>query len=165
MDLKVPPIEIVVRPDDLSSSQVQSLVSDHIAGMQNDSPAGHVHALALDALKSADVTFWSAWVGDQLCGCGALKSLSASSGEVKSMRTRQPFQRQGVGQAILNEIILTARHRGYTHLFLETGTGEPFAAAHAFYLRNGFTWCDPFADYVSTDFNVFMTKLLSRTDA
>lgn len=127
--------------------------------------AGQAHALALAALKSADVTFWSAWSGDQFCDCGALKSLSASSGEVKSMRTRLPFQRQGVGQAILNEIILTARHRGYTHLFLETGTGAPFAAAHAFYLCSGFTWCGPFADYESTDFNVFMVKLLSRPDA
>ena len=76
------------------------------------------------------------------------------------MRTRAAFLRQGVGQAILDEIMRTARQRGYTHLFLETGTGPAFAAAHKLYLRNGFAWSGPFGDYTATDFNVFMAKAL-----
>ena len=82
-------------------------------------------------------------------------------GEVKSMRTRAAFLRQGVGQAILDEIVRTARQRGYTHLFLETGTGPAFEAAHKLYLRNGFAWSGPFGDYTATDFNVFMAKELA----
>ena len=76
------------------------------------------------------------------------------------MRTRPAFLRQGVGQAVLDEIIRTSRHRGYGRLYLETGTGPAFAAAHALYLRNGFTWCGPFGEYESTDFNVFMIRRL-----
>lgn len=153
-------MSIDVRNDDLSSPQVQALIAEHLAGMHGNSPAGHVHALAVDGLKAQDVTFWTAWADGKLCGCGALKELSGTSGEVKSMRTRTQFQRRGVGQAVLDEILRTARKRGYSRLYLETGTGEAFAAAHALYLRNGFVWSGPFGGYTATDFNVFMVKAL-----
>jgi len=150
-----------VRVDDLSSPEVQGLVLEHLAGMHGNSPPGHVHALAIEGLQAPEITFWSAWLDGRLCGCGAMKSLSATAGEVKSMRTRQASLRQGVGQAVLDEIMRTSRERGYTHLYLETGTGEAFTAAHALYLRNGFAWCGPFGDYTATDFNVFMVKALA----
>lgn len=90
-----------------------------------------------------------------------MKNLSATTGEVKSMRTRSSYLRRGVGQAVLDEIVRTARLRGYSHLYLETGTGDAFAAAHALYLRNGFVWNGPFGAYTATDFNVFMVKALA----
>lgn len=77
------------------------------------------------------------------------------------MRTRTAFLRQGVGQAVLDEIIRTARLRGHSRLLLEPGTGAAFAAAHALYQRNGFDPCGPFGDYEATDFNVFMAKPLA----
>jgi putative acetyltransferase len=154
-------MSIIVRTDDLSSPQVQALVAQHLVGMHGNTPAGHVHALAVEGLRAPEVTFWSAWLDGQLCGCGAMKTLSANAGEIKSMRTRAAFLRKGVGQAVLDEIVRTARARGYVHLYLETGTGEPFAAAHALYLRNGFVSCGPFGDYEATAFNVFMVKSLA----
>jgi len=156
---------IHVRPDELSSPQVQALIAEHLAGMHGNTPAGHVHALAIDGLRAPEISFWSAWLDGQLCGCGAMKALSATTGEVKSMRTRSAYLRRGVGQAVLDEIIRTARKRAYTHLYLETGTGEPFAAAHALYLRNGFVWSGPFGDYTATAFNVFMVKVLASESA
>nr|AGC72698.1 acetyltransferase [uncultured bacterium A1Q1_fos_2111] len=151
---------IQVHQDDLSSEEVQALIAEHLSGMHSNTPAGQVHALDIERLRAPGVTFWTAWLDGALCGCGALKELDALSGEVKSMRTRAAFLRQGVGQAILDEIIRTARQRGYTHLFLETGTGPAFAAAHKLYLRNGFAWSGPFGDYTATEFNVFMVKVL-----
>ena len=152
---------IFVRIDDLAGPDVQALVAEHLAGMQGNSPPGHGHALAIEALRRSDLTFWSAWQDAALCGCGALKELDARSGEVKSMRTRPGFLRQGVGQAVLDEIVRTARARHYTSLYLETGTGAAFAAAHALYQRNGFNGCGAFGDYAATDFNVFMRKPLA----
>lgn len=160
----LPAISILVRRDDLSSPQVQALVGEHLAGMHGNTPAGHVHALALEGLRAPGVSFWSAWLDGQLCGCGALKALGDGAGEIKSMRTRPPFLRRGVGQAVLDEIVRAARDSGYTRLYLETGTGAPFAAAHALYLRNGFAWCGPFGGYTATAFNVFMTKRLPARD-
>lgn len=65
----------VARIDDLGSPDVQALIHEHLQGMQTNSPPGHVHALALDALRQPDVTFWSIWDGTTLCGCAALKEL------------------------------------------------------------------------------------------
>ena len=144
--------------DDLSSQQVQEIIAEHLAGMYGNSPPGHVNALALEGLKTPDVTFWSAWREGNLCGCGALKALDATTGEVKSMRTRAAYLGQGVGQAVLNQILSAATARNYTRVYLETGTGDAFSAAHALYLKNGFTWCGAFGDYTATDFNVFMVK-------
>ena len=150
-----------ISEDDLSTQEVQALIAEHLSGMHSNTPAGQVHALDIERLRVPEVTFWTAWLDDALCGCGALKELDSLSGEVKSMRTRAAFLRQGVGQAILDEIVRTARQRGYTHLFLETGTGPAFEAAHKLYLRNGFAWSGPFGDYTATDFNVFMAKELA----
>lgn len=157
MDTSVP---IRTQIDDLSSDPVQALVAEHLAGMHGNSPPGHVNALAIEGLRSPGTTFWTAWKGDRLCGCGALKELGADSGEIKSMRTRPAFLRQGVGQAVLSEIMAAARSRGYRQLYLETGTGPAFEAAHALYARNGFSWCGAFGDYRATPFNVFMVKHL-----
>jgi len=160
LDMRQRQYRVSVRTDDLSSPEVQALIAEHLAGMHATTPEGHVHAMAIEALRHPSITLWTAWRGPALCGCGALKHLDATSGEIKSMRTRAAFLRQGVGQALLDTIIRAARDRGYTQLLLETGSGEAFAAAHALYLRNGFRWCGPFSDYAATDFNVFMTKTI-----
>ena len=153
-------MSLEIRQDDLSSTEVQALVAEHLAGMHGNSPPGHVHALAIDSLRAPGLTFWTAWAEGALCGCGALKELDARSGEIKSMRTRAAFLRRGVGQALLDRIVATARERGYARLLLETGTGPAFEPAHALYLRNSFAWCGPFGDYAATDFNVFMVREL-----
>ena len=146
--------------DDLSSQQVQEIIAEHLAGMYGNSPTGHVNALAIEGLRSPAITFWSAWREGDLCGCGALKELDAATGEVKSMRTRAAYLGQGVGQAVLDQILSAATARNYTRVYLETGTGDAFSAAHALYLKNGFTWCGAFGGYTATDFNVFMVKSL-----
>lgn len=150
-----------LRVDDLSGAEVQALVAEHLAGMHGNSPSGAVNALALDSLRAPEVTFWSAWRDGRLCGCGALKALSDEAGEVKSMRTRAAHLGQGVGQAVLDQILAEARRRGYRRVLLETGTGDAFAAAHALYRKNGFVDCGAFGDYQATAFNVFMVRTLS----
>lgn len=149
-----------IRIDNLLGASTQALIAEHLAGMQGNSPPGHVNALAIDGLRAGNVTFWTAWDEEDLCGCGALKELSADAGEVKSMRTRAAFLGRGVGQALLDHIVRTAHERGYRRLLLETGTGDAFKAAHGLYLKNGFKWCGAFGAYTTTDFNVFMERTL-----
>jgi putative acetyltransferase len=131
-----------------------------MAGMLENTPIESVHALPLDKLRQDQVTFWTAWVGLELCGCGALQALDQHHAEVKSMRTRDKFLRQGVGQAVLSHIVTEAYSRGLKRLSLETGSAESFAAARSMYLRNGFEICSPFGDYKLDPHSVFMTKLL-----
>jgi putative acetyltransferase len=149
-----------IRRDDLSGTAVQALVQEHMAGMLSNSPLESVHALPLEGLRKPEITFWSIWLNDELCGCGALKELDRTHGEIKSMRTKIEFLRMGVGQAMLSRIFDEARMRGFSRLSLETGSAEAFRPALALYERNGFQICGPFADYKPDPFSVFMTKLI-----
>ena len=147
------PLRVVV--DDLSGPEVAALLADHLAAMHEITPAESVHALDLSGLRAPGVTFWSAWAGDELAGCGALKELDPSRGEVKSMRTAPAYLRRGVAAALLEEIVAAARSRGYVELLLETGHGPEFEAAHALYGRFGFAPCGPFGDYRDDPFSRF----------
>ena len=146
--------------DDLTHPAVLALLNEHLADMHAYSPPESVHALDHDELRAPDVTFWTAWDGEELLGCGALKELDARHGEIKSMRTSRSQLRKGVAAAILEHIIAVARERSYERLSLETGSGGPFEAALRFYERHGFEYCEPFADYVLDPFSRFMTREL-----
>jgi putative acetyltransferase len=145
-----------IRVDDLSSAPTQELLRLHLAGMHANTPAGHVFALDLSGLRAPGMTVWSAWKGETVCGIGALKQLDAVSGEVKSMRTHPDHLRQGVGAAILEQIISEARARSLRRLSLETGQGPAFEPALALYRRRGFVDGEAFADYVRSPFNQFL---------
>ena len=149
-----------IRVDDLSGPAIVALLEEHLAFANAVSPPSAVHALDLDALRRPEITFWTAWFGDELAGCAALRELDATHGEVKSMRTATGYQRRGVAQALLEHMIATARERGYRRLSLETGNTDAFAPARRLYERFGFATCPPFADYVIDGFSVCMTRAL-----
>lgn len=133
------------------------MLREHLDAMAVYSPPECVHALDLSGLRAPGMTFWSVWQGDSLAGCGALKELDATHGEIKSMRTASTHLRQGVAAAMLHHMINVAEQRGYRRLSLETGSGEAFEPAHALYRKFGFERCDAFADYIGDSFSVFMT--------
>ncbi len=146
-----------IREDDLTGAAIVRLLESHLENMREITPPESVHALGVDRLRSPDITVWSAWDGDALLGCGALKVLDPASGEVKAMRTAEAHRRTGVGSRILEHIIGEAQRRGYTRLFLETGASADFAAAQALYRRYGFQYRGPFSGYVEDPNSVFMT--------
>ena len=146
--------------DDLTGAAIQGLLREHRASMFAHSPPESVHALDVDGLRQPEISFWSVWEGRELLGCGALKQLSPSAGEIKSMRTATVHLRKGVATTMLEHILHTARSRGYCRLYLETGTTAAFAPAHRLYQRHGFAECPPFADYRPDPFSVFMVKAL-----
>lgn len=151
-------LRIVV--DDLSDPKVAALLTQHLAEMYDNSPADSVHALGLDALRGPGITFWSAWEDSELAGCGALKQLDATHGEIKSMRTATDRTGRGIAATLLNHLIAEARVRGYHRLSLETGASDYFAPAQRLYARHGFEVCPPFADYIEDPHSVFMTRTL-----
>jgi putative acetyltransferase len=146
--------------DDLSRAEIHALLGEHLRNMHAISPPGSVHALDLEKLRRPDITFWSAWDGARLLGCGALRELDGKHGEIKSMRTPDALRRQGAGKAILAHIIDTARSRGYGRLSLETGALAAFQPAQNLYGSFGFAYCGPFGDYAEDPNSVFMTLLL-----
>ena len=151
-----------IEVDDLSRAEIHALLEEHLQSMHALSPPESVHALDLEKLRQHGITFWSAWEGPLLLGCGALKELDPGHGEVKSMRTPGAHRRRGAGRAILAHIIEVARSRSYERLSLETGSMEAFRPAQRLYESFGFTYCGPFGDYVEDPNSVFMTLRLLR---
>jgi putative acetyltransferase len=149
-----------IRLDDLRGPQIARLLEEHLRSMHELSPPESVHALDLEKLRRPEITFWTAWDGGELLGCGALKELDATHGEVKSMRTVRAHLRKGVAAAMLERILSEARKRGFRRLSLETGAPDAFLPARRLYERYGFVRCGPFADYVEDPYSVFMTREL-----
>ena len=150
-----------IERDDLSRPEVQALLREHLSNMHELSPLESVHALDRSALRSSNITFWTLWDESALLGCGALKQLSPTHGEVKSMRTPAALRRRGAGRQVLTHIIAEAKSRGYRQLSLETGSSDAFSPARTLYARFGFTACGPFADYVPDSNSVFMSLTLA----
>jgi putative acetyltransferase len=139
--------------DNLSGLKIQALITLHVAEARGNSPPGQSFALDLNGLKTPDMTFWSAWNNDDLLGCVALKQLSPTHGEIKSMRTSPEHLRKGVAGRLLDHIVNVGRARGYSRISLETGAGPAYEAAISLYQRHGFLKGEAFADYENGDFN------------
>jgi len=149
-----------IRLDDLRGPEIRALLEEHLRNMHQISPPESVHALDLEALRHPSITFWTAWAGSDLLGCGALKELNRTHGEIKSMRTAMAHRRTGVARAILQRILREAQARSYLRLSLETGSQAAFLPARWLYESFGFDYCAPFAEYVEDANSVFMSRQL-----
>lgn len=143
---------------DFEQAGVQALLRHHLS----EAGQGAVtHALDTSALQTPDLTMFSLRDDDgALMGFAALKALSASDGEIKSVRTHPDHLRKGVSRRLMDHLEAEGRTRGYKRLLLETHPTEAYAAARALYLRRGYTYRGPFGEYAESPESVFMELLL-----
>lgn len=146
-----------IREDDLTGPEIHALLREHLSDMNRHSPPDSIHALDLTGLTKPDITFWTAWHNNHLMGCGAIKELDRTHGEIKSMRTASTQRRKGVAAAMLKHILAESRQRTYQRVSLETGSMDAFKPARQLYSRFGFVECPPFSDYQPDPNSVFMT--------
>ena len=151
--------------DDVTRPAVLALLEEHLRSMHELSPPDQVFAFDANRLRDPAVTFWTAWQNATLLGCAALKELSLTQGEIKSMRTPLSRRRHGAGRTLLNHILHVSRERGYRELFLETGRHPAFKPAQALYRSVGFRECGPFGGYIENGNSVFMSLELSESSA
>ena len=144
--------------DDLSDPRIARFLEEHLDDMRATTPPESIHALDLEKLKQPEIIFWSVWQGEELAGCGALKRLSDTHAELKSMRTARSFRGRGLGTLILEHILREARTRGFRRVSLETGSMDFFAPARALYAKHGFEVCGPFEGYWDDPNSVFMSR-------
>jgi len=149
-----------IEQDDVSRPQVLALLEEHLRNMYALTPPDKVFAFDASKLRDSTVTFWTAWEGEVLRGCAALKELSSTEGEIKSMRTPSASRRTGAGRALLDHILVVARSRAYRALYLETGCQPEFVPAHTLYRSRGFERCGPFGSYRENGNSVFMSLAL-----
>ena len=147
-----------IKIDDLTGPEVAELLREHLQAMALHSPPESRHALDLEALRKPEITSWSVWEGAELMGCGALKELKAQHAEIKSMRTASSHLRKGIARRLPRHIFAEADRRFYRRISLETGSMAAFEPARQLYAHFGFTYCEPFADYIEDPNSVFMTR-------
>ncbi len=150
-----------IKIDNLESSEVEQLLQEHHNDMLQHSPPESVHVLDLSSLKAPDITFWTAWINDELAGCGALKKLSDKHAEIKSMRTAKQFLRKGVAAKLLTHVLAAAKAQSFERVSLETGTKDAFFPAQNLYKSFGFQACLPFDNYQEDPYSMFLTKVIA----
>lgn len=150
-------MSIVVAPGDPRAGDVVALLEVHLSLMRSISPPDHVHALDLDGLTAAEVTFLTARDGGELLGVGALKQLDGRRAEIKSMHTAEDARGRGVGRLLVDRILRLALGRGTVWVGLETGTQPEFEAARSLYRTFGFVTCDPFPPYTVNEYSTCMS--------
>jgi len=145
---------------DFKRADVLALLRLHLLEADNGAPS---HALDLTGLQTPDVTMFSLRDEDgDLMGFAALKALSATEGEIKSVRTHPDHLRKGVSHRLMSHLEAEAQKRGYKRLVLETHSSEQYDAARALYERRGYTYREPFGDYSPSPHSVFMELVFSE---
>ena len=126
---------------------VNALLKKHFVELRSVSPAGSTHVLDIAGLKDNTIKFWSLWENNEILGCGALKFLEKGHGEFKSIRVADNFRKKGIGEKIINHLILEAKKLNIVKLSVETGAGNFFQPARKLFNKFGFKECPPFAHY------------------
>ena len=142
------------------TEELASFLSAHHDEMAPTAPPESRHALALDGLLAPSVRLFTAQLGRDLVGTGALKELEPGHEELKSMRTDPGHRGQGIGRRLLAFLVEDARRRSVVTLSLETGSADFFEPARALYRAHGFRECGPFSGYAEDPHSVFMTLRL-----
>ena len=128
--------------------------------MRAQTPKESVHAIDLGELQKGDISFFSLTVNGEVGAIGALKRMSATEAELKSMHVASVLRGQGVGRALLDGLIAHARDQRIKRLWLETGAALEFAPARSLYASAGFVECGPFGTYTPDPVSIFMTRNL-----
>ena len=149
-----------IAPDDPRAEDVRALLVRHLTFTNEHSPPEDMHALDVDGLLDPAVSFFSFRLEGRLLGIGALKRLDADHAELKSMHTLEEARCRGIGGAMLDHLVGTARRRRFRRVSLETGSMAAFEPARSLYANRGFQPCGPFSDYVESPNSTFMTLSL-----
>ena len=118
--------------------EVNELLIKHFNELRSVSPEGSTHVLDIDGLKNQSIKFWSLWEDTELVGCGALKFLSKTHGEFKSIRVADNFKKKGYGKRIIVDLLSKSKVLGIQEISVETGAGEFFLPARKLFKSCGF---------------------------
>ena len=116
------------------------------------------------APTAADITaFFVAYADDGTpVGCGGLRRIDDSHGEIKRMFVAPSARGSGVSTALLERLERFGLDSGWSRLVLETGAAQPDAIR--FYTREGFTPIDRYGYYADSEGSLCYGKTLVASD-
>jgi GNAT superfamily N-acetyltransferase len=114
--------------------------------------------------SAADMTVFFVAFDDnnEPVGCGGLRQLDDSHGEIKRMYVRPDSRGSGVSTAIIQTLESYALANGWHRLVLETGDRQPDAVR--FYSREGYTRIPNFGHYAGLEASLCFGKHLLAVD-
>ena len=106
---------------------------------------------------AADIAVFLVAFDDEVAvGCGGLRTLDGSHGEIKRMYVAPERRGTGVATALLSALEGEARGRGWERLVLETGDQQP--EAMRLYEREGYIRVPNFGYYADSDLSICYEK-------
>jgi putative acetyltransferase len=153
-------VEPVITTEKSLSDELAHVLQAHWLFCTSSTPIEHVYALDASKLFLPDITVFGARIDGELVGVGAMRKLDQLHAELKSMHTLTKSRGSGVGKAMVAYIEDFARSSGIERMSLETGTNEAFRPARQLYKSLGYQSCEAFGDYVLSEDNTCMTKLI-----
>ncbi|MCG3268708.1 GNAT family N-acetyltransferase [Yoonia sp. I 8.24] len=148
---------IIIARTDPHHPQATALLRQSHALMASLFPPEDNYYLEIDDLVADDIHFFTARIGDQILGTGALRAYP-DYGEVKSMFVAPDARGKGIADALMRQIEDQAIELKLPMIKLETG--DLLHAAHKLYARHGFAVCGSFGDYKTANSSIFMEKQL-----
>ena len=153
-------MEIEICTEKSLTEELAKLLQAHWLFCTSTTPIEHVYALDASKMFASDITVFGARIQGKLVGVGALRNLDEEHAELKSMHTLAKSRGLGVGKAMVAHIEQFAKDQGIKRVSLETGATEPFKPARQLYMSLGYQDCDAFGEYVLSEDNTCMTKLI-----
>jgi putative acetyltransferase len=153
-------VEIAITVEESLTDELAQVLQAHWLFCTTSTPIEHVYALDASKLFNPDITVFGARIAGELVGVGAMRKLDQHHAELKSMHTLAKSRGLGVGKAMVAHIEDFARSSRINRMSLETGTNEEFRPARELYKSLGYNSCDAFGDYVLSEDNMCMTKLI-----
>ena len=153
-------MHVVITVEESLTDELAQVLQAHWLFCTSSTPIEHVYALDASKLFAPDITVFGARIDGELVGVGAMRKLDVDHAELKSMHTLAKSRGLGVGKAIIAHIEDFARSSGIERISLETGTNEAFKPARELYKTLGYKGCEAFGDYVLSEDNMCMTKLI-----
>ena len=156
---------ITVRPERADHPQVVALLAELDRYLLTLYKPEENHILDVQALLASEVSMLTAWQGDVLVGCGAVRRMPAEAetagqpyGEIKRMMVAPAARGQGVAQQLLAQLEAMLRVEGFTQALLETGEAQTQAVQ--LYQRCGYVRRAAFGGYPDNGLSHFMAKVL-----
>ena len=153
-------MKIVITTEKSLTEELAHVLQAHWLFCTSSTPIEHVYALDASKLFLPNITVFGARIDGEIVGVGAIRKLEPHHAELKSMHTLAKYRGSGVGKAMVAHIEDFARSSGIERMSLETGTNEAFKPARELYKSLGYNSCDAFGDYVLSEDNMCMTKLI-----
>lgn len=142
------------------TDELAHVLQAHWLFCTSSTPIEHVYAIDASKLFSPDITVFGARIEGEVVGVGAMRKLDAHHAELKSMHTLAKSRGSGVGKEMVAHIEDFAKTSGVKRISLETGTNEAFKPARELYKSLGYQSCEAFGNYVLSEDNMCMTKLI-----